>query len=536
MERILYHGRFPIAEHAGEPVTACLVREGRFIALGTDEEILALADGNTERIDLKGATALPGMIDSHLHILGAAISARQLTLNNCRDRGELLQAVRERAERLPEGACVDGRGFNEDLWPDPLLPTREELDEAGSGHPVRLTRICGHMVLANSAAMALAGIDADTPQPTGGRIDFALGRFSEDPAIDLLFCDRKDAGVEACMDLLRDGMALAARGGLTGIWSDDLGTGGFSAETVIEAYRRLDLAGEMPVRVVQQCAIADPEEFRRFAERHSYLEGDDFYRIGPRKLYADGSLGARTAWITGTYADAPGTSGVPIYTREELIGRAVASHQTGFPFIVHAIGDAAADLVLDCIDAARSTVPGTDSLRSGIVHCQITRADQLKRIAETDACIYAQPIFTEYDLHICADRVGAERERTSYAWRTLKDAGVPISSGSDCPVEPLDAAKNLYCAVTRKDLNGFPEGGWTPEERLTFRQAVQCHTEEAAYDVCMEDRLGRIREGYLADLSVYREPLDLIPADELRDAELLFTVSGGRIVKDGRIL
>jgi len=242
----------------------------------------------------------------------------------------------------------------------------------------------------------------------------------------------------------------------------------------MEAYRQLNAEGRMPVRVVEQCALATNEEMDEFIARgHTYLSGDDWFRTGPRKLYADGSLGAATAWLGVPYADREETYGVPVCTREGLGELFVHAHEKGFPCIVHAIGDAAAECVLDAAEQGRARVPGSEDLPDGIVHCQITTEHTLKRIREMDICVYAQPVFAEYDLHICRDRVGAELERTSYNWRTLLESGVRICSGSDCPVESLDPAGNIYCAVTRKDYDGFPEGGWMPEQRLSVKQ-VHC--------------------------------------------------------------
>ena len=529
MEQLFINGRIITMNPDQPEAQAALVHDGRFVYVGTNDETQAMAAKDAQICDLKGAAAYPGLIDSHLHILNLAITSRELELNAIRTREAALAAVSARAAQLPAGQVLDGRGFNEDLWDDKRLPTRAELDAAAPGRAVRLTRVCGHMVIANSLAIEQAGVTAQTHVPEGGEMDLERGIFNEN-AINLIFPEDGDAGVEVCMELLHAGMSMAADAGLTAIYSDDFGTGGYSMHTVAEAYRRLEKEGRMPVRVVQQCALPTDEQWDEFVNAgFTYGQGSDLYRIGPRKLYADGSLGARTAWISVPYADRPGRTGVPIYPQTELNRLAAQSHRFVMPFIVHAIGDAATQSVLDAIAYARQAVPGTDDLPSGIVHCQITTPELLERIAREHAMVYAQPVFTEYDLHICRDRVGEELEKSSYNWATLLHSGVCISSGSDCPVEPLDPAKNIYCAVTRKDFDGAPAEGWLPEQRLTVTEAVECHTVQAAMAAGLEERLGRVAPGYLADLSVFPAAFDAIPADEIMNQKPVMTVVGGVI-------
>ncbi|MCQ2454413.1 MAG: amidohydrolase [Clostridia bacterium] len=527
METIFYNASFTTMDESCPTAEAVLVRDGRFAAVGSYDDVLAQASPEAKRVDLKGAAAYPGMIDSHLHILNLAIMSRELVLTEIRRRADLFAAVAARADKTPADAVIDGRGFNEDLWDDRTLPTRKELDAAAPHHAVRLTRVCGHMVIANSKAIELAGITAQTPVPEGGAMDLEKGIFAEN-AINLLFAEEGDPGEALCKELLFEGMSMAAKAGLTAIYSDDFYTGNYSMHTVAAAYRALEKEGRMPVRVVQQCALATDALWNEFiSSGFRYGQGSDMYRIGPRKLYADGSLGARTAWLTVPYADAPDRQGVPIYAQQELNRLGAQAHAAGMPFIVHAIGDAATESVLNAIDYARRTIPGTDDLPSGIVHCQITSADQLERIAREHVTVYAQPVFTEYDLHICRDRVGEALEKTSYNWATLYRSSACISSGSDCPVEPLDPAINIYCAVTRMDFDRTPEGGWLPEQRLTVQEAISCHTVQAARAAQLDDRLGRIRPGYLADMTVFDTSLERLSPELLKEAKPLLTVVGG---------
>lgn len=529
MKRIFVNAEFHTIDEDLPIAEAVVCENGEVVFAGGRNEAYTYKDDCTEIIDLKGCHAYPGMTDSHLHILNLAITSRELVLNGITDREEVKNRIRERALTLPEGSVLNGRGFNEDLWEDKKPILRRELDEIAPNHAVRLTRVCGHMMVVNSRAFEEAGITESTPVPEGGTADLENGIFCEN-AIGMVMTDSGSKDADTCAELLYEGLSKAADAGLTAIFSDDIGTGGFESEAVIGAYNKLVKENRMPVRVVQQCALPDDESFDEFLSLgFSYGFGSDYYRIGPRKLYIDGSLGARTAWLSIPYADAPDKQGVHIYSDEELKSLAIKSHKAGFPFIVHAIGDGGVTCVIEAIKYARSVVPGSEKLPSGIVHCQITSKDQLEEIAKEHIVVYAQPVFTEYDLHICKDRVGSELENTSYAWATLKRSGVTISSGSDCPVEPLDPHMNIYCAVTRKDFHHYPEGGWTPSERLTVHEALECHTTEAAKAVGMGNRMGKIKVGFLCDMTVYPADLEKIDPDDIMNTKPVLTVVGGNV-------
>lgn len=511
-------------------VQAVLVRGGRYAAVGREDEIRALAAVDAEERDLHGAWAYPGFTDSHMHMLSMAIQASALELNSLRSRGAVLAAVAQRAAELPEGVGIDARGFNEDLWDDRKMLTRQELDAVAPHNPVRLTRVCGHVVIANSPAIENAGICRDTPVPPGGEADIDRGYFAEN-ALDLI-SPTSDKGIESCKELLFSGMEAAADVGLTCVHTDDFNTAGYSMRTVTAAYQALEKEGRMPVRILQQCALPDDSSWAEFlGAGFHYGYGSDMYRIGARKLYTDGSLGARTAWLSKPYADAPDRTGVPIYSEDEFNRLAAQTHEANMPFVAHAIGDAGVQCVLEGIRYARKNVPGTDDLPDGIIHCQITTPAQLKRIASERVNVYAQPVFTEYDLHICRDRVGSEIEQSSYNWKTLYDAGVCISSGSDCPVEPCDPIKNIYCAVTRMDFDGYPQGGWMPEQRLSVYEAVDCHTVKPAQAADIGDRLGRIKVGYLADMTVLDSDMNAISPEKLMTVKPIYTMVGGALRK-----
>lgn len=529
-DSILYNAHILTMDDRQPYAGAVAISGGRIIAVGTDEEVLKLRDRNTLCRDMRGMTVWPGLTDSHLHILNWAVTAHELVLQPFESKKAMLEGVRAYVLAHPGCDTVIGRGFNEDLWPEKCLPSKTELDAVCPDRSLRLVRICGHMAIANQHLLDEMGITPDTPVPFGGSMDYERGIFCEN-ALSLLYRDDRPAGsLEKCRELLYEGMCHAAQTGLTAIYSDDIGTAGYDMHTVIRAYRELDSEDRMPVRVTLQCALTDDAMFDEFTgSGYAYGQSTGRFMIGPRKLYMDGSLGARTALLSVPYADAPGTRGVSVYTQEEIGHHAVRSHQKGMPFIVHAIGDAAAERVLDAIAYARKAVPGTDDLPDGIVHCQITTENTLRRIRDMHVCVYAQPVFCEYDLHICRDRVGEKLEKTSYQWKTLLQSGVCISSGSDCPVEPLDPMKNIYCAVNRRDFHLQPDTPWLPDQCLTVREAVYCHTVQAARAAGKENVLGRIAPGYLADMTILPADPERRPPEELLHIRPVGTVVAGQM-------
>lgn len=544
MDLILYNTRAWTGDPRRPWASGVAVRGGRIAAVGGDE-IRDLAGPDTALLDLGGLPLLPGLEDSHLHLAetGRGMEVADLSpAASIAEMGAILQAfIRER--QLPPGRLVLGWGWNQDKLPSRRMPTLPELDGMAPGHPLVLTRVCQHIAAANSAAMALGGIDQNTPDPVGGEIGRdGAGRpdgiFREN-AMELL--PQTDTGPITKEDLcrwLKNAAGKAASLGLTAVHSDDLCTvPGLSWREVLDAYRRLAQRGELPVRVVEQCLFPSTEALEAFfAEGYhpGWTEGN--FTIGPVKIVSDGSLGARTALLTRPYADDPeagvGMATIPREVMEDLV---LAAHRHGMGAVIHAIGDGAIDLALDAIQRAKESFPEIRETPShGIVHCQITRPDQLRRIRELEVQVLAQPVFLEYDLHMADLRVGEALGRTSYAWRTLAQLEVPLSAGSDSPIESMDPFGNLYCAVTRRDYRGEPSEGWHPWECLTLEQALSAATAGAAFAGGMGEVWGRIAPGLLADFTLPDRDIFSLPPEELLHTAAAMTVVGGRIIYSNR--
>ena len=506
--------------YTGENFThAFALEDGRFVTVG--DEALALEG---ERFDLGGAFVCAGFNDSHMHLLnyGQALSMAPLAAHT----GSLEDMVDCLKNTRPNRGWVLGRGWNQDYFSDVRrMPSRRDLDRVSTELPVCATRACGHALVVNSRAMELLGITADTPSPEGGEIDFENGRFF-DNAMDLVLGAIPVPDKETIKGYIRTACRELNHQGITSCHSDDYCV--FRAipwQTVNDAYRELEASGELTVRVREQANLTTLPELLDFI--HADHPATDRFSMGPLKLLGDGALGARTAFLSRSYADSPGTHGLSVFTGEqfdELIG---CAHAHGMQVAVHCIGDACLDLVLDAIDKAQAAHPRADA-RHGVVHCQITRPDQLRRIADRKLHIYAQSIFLDYDVHIVHQRAGNELAASSYSWKTLLELGSTVSNGSDCPVEAPDVMAGIQCAVTRIDLHGCAP--YLPQEAFTVQEALDSFTKAGAYASFEENIKGQIKPGHLSDFVILGENPFLTPPDKLKDIPILQTWLNGERV------
>ncbi len=526
MDCVLYNGVIRTLFTKAPVVRALAIRDGRVLAVGCDEDMLALAGRSARRVDLRGRTALPGLCDTHMHLLNTGNMMLSANVSAARSLSQAQESLRAyiRERELPPGALVEARGYNQDLFPDKRLITRADLDAVSREHPILLTRVCGHMAVANTALLQACGITADTPVPDGGAMDIETGIFLEN-AIGLLHRAIPNMTLADIKRRLSLAARAAAREGLTCVYTDDFS----EPALVMRAYRELANAGDLPLRVRQQCQLPSIEDMEAFfaGERDA---GDDMYALSAVKLFADGSLGARTAWLRAPYRDDQKTRGVPMYPQETLDALVACAQQHGMPAIIHAIGDAAIESALNAIERARmqARVPAP---RHGVVHCQITDGALLKRFQQLEAVAYIQPIFLDYDLHICEDRVGETLARTSYAWKTLLDLGVCACAGSDSPVERFSPMPNLCAAVTRQDKDGFPASGWQPQEKLTVDEALRLFTVNAAYAAHEEACRGTLAPGMLADMTVLEDDPFAVAPERIKDVKPSCTLVGGKLME-----
>ena len=520
---LVYTGALPMQQ-------AFLVEDGKFAAVGSDQEILALEADS--RVDLDGKFVCAGFNDSHTHLLnlGQALSVAPLNMYT-RSLQEMILCLQHTPPG--RGGWILGRGWNQDFFQDAgRMPNRWDLDKVSQEFPVCAVRACGHAMAVNSKALELLGITADMPPIPGGEIvmeDGIPNGILLDNAMDLVYAAVPAPGKEDIKAMLRAACAMMNRYGITSCQSDDYCVFQNTPwQTINEAYREMEAEGTLTVRVYEQANFTNLPALSAFAEGENKTgSGSDSFRIGPLKMLGDGALGARTAYLTQPYADDPSTKGLSVFTPEvfdEMIGYA---HEQGMQVAVHCIGDACLDLVLNSIEKAQTAHPRADH-RHGIVHCQITRPNQLERIAKLKLHVYAQTIFLDYDLHIVNQRVGEELAGSSYSWKTLMNKGVTVSNGSDCPVEMPDVMAGIQCAVTRCDLKG--NGPYLPAEAFTIQEALDSFTKAGAKASFEEHSKGEIKPGMLADFVILGEnPFETDP-NKLKDIPILATYLGGKPV------
>ncbi len=535
MRTIYYNG----AVYTGElPLAQAFVEEaGRFLFAGTNEDALAFKRQGDRAVELEGRFVCSGFNDSHMHLLGFGSTLRAASLaQHTESLKEVLDCLRTYRQEHPlrEGAWLMGRGWNQDYFADVhRMPDRYDLDRVARDVPVCAVRACGHCLVVNSRALEILRVTGETVSPDGGRIGMADGepdgRFY-DNAMDLVYDAMPLPDKEDLKSMILAACRVLNSYGVTSSQTDDYCAFRTVPWSLVnEAYRELEAEERLSVRAYEQSNFTSLESLREFVEAGNRTgTGSAMFKIGPLKMLGDGALGARTAYLSRPYADAPFTCGIPVFSQEtmdEMIGYA---HEQGMQAAVHAIGDACLDRVLNAYERAIRAHPRRDH-RHGIVHCQITRPDQLERISRLNLHVYAQSIFLDYDIHMLRERVGDELAATSYSWKTLINRGVTVSNGTDCPVELPDALACMQCAVTRRTIRDHL-GPYLPEQCFTIKEALDSYTSAGAYASFEENFKGRIAPGMAADFVILRQNPFETEADRLHEISVEATYLGGRQV------
>ena len=529
--RLFYNGHFYTGP--GYAASVLWAQGGRIRALG-GPELLAAAPPELPRTDLGGGWALPGFNDSHLHLLDVGRGLASVDLFGASGPADIAArcAAFVRAHAVPPGQAVYGNGWNQDLFAGPhALPTRADLDAAVPDHPLLLDRVCGHIMLCNTAALRAAGITSQTPDPPGGGIDRGPGGepngLLRDNAVALVRPLLPAETPAACAGRWRAALAHAAAHGLTSVQTCDVRSRDWP--TVLAALEELDAQDALPLRLTLQCAMDTPADLQALWDA-GYRPGahGKRWKIGPLKLFLDGSLGARTAWLRGGYADAPGTHGLCCLPMAEALALARKADAAGMQVVAHAIGDGAMEEMLDIIETLNAPRGGANPLRHGVVHCQVTAPGQWDRLAALGAGALVQPIFLDYDHTIVTARCGAALAGTSYAFGDAVRRGLPVSYGTDAPVESLDPLRNLYAAVTRRPLSGGAP--WQPQQAVTRAQALFCYTQGSAWQEFAEAEKGRLAPGFLADFTVLDRDYFTVPEADIPRLRVQATVTGGQVV------
>lgn len=532
MDRIFYNGNIRTLDRAYPLCQAVAVKDGIILKLGTDAEVCAYATAQTEMIDLQGKTVLPGFADTHMHLIDYYRSSQRVDLSQATCFADVAQALRTRAAQVSPDQWIFGASFNQDKWPGGKLPTRRELDSIGVDNPICIQRSCWHISVLNTKALDQIGLLREPPTTSLYMDFFADGTPTgviKENSQNIIHQNFPVPSLPELKQWLRQAMYAVASKGITQVHSEDFQA--FSRDTrelVMQAYIELAEAGEMPVRVYEQCLMPTEEQLKRFlAQGHRTGERHGHFTLGPFKVVNDGSLGAHTAALRKPYANDPGTTGLPLYDQATLNSLVELAHKNGLQIAIHCIGDAACEAVLNAYENAMLKYPRADP-RHGVLHCQIMDEALQNRFRELNVIAYVQPVFLRYDMFIVDECVGPELARQSYHYRRFCDLGVHQCGGSDCPVERFDVLPNICHAVTRSDNNGAPP--WYPENGVSVDEAVRMFTTEAAYAAFEENVRGSITVGKYADFTVIGQDIYEIDPYQIKDVPVCMTVVDGKIV------
>ncbi|MEO6225938.1 MAG: amidohydrolase [Sphingomicrobium sp.] len=488
--------------------------DGKVRQLLEHPELVRLA-GITRQVDGQGRTLLPGLIDSHGHVTDLGFAAMHLDLTGTRSLAELQQRLRDYAVSHPGVKWIRGSGWNQELWPQKNFPTAADLDAVVPGRPVVLDRVDGHALVANGAAMRAANVSNTTPAPAGGRIDHGL---FVDNAMDLIGKVLPPATPAELDQALAKSQDILLGYGVTAVGSMSTSTGDW------QAFRRAGEAGTLNVRLITYLSAA-----RDLAVKAPtpWLFGDRLRVVGI-KLFADGALGSRGAWLKAPYADKPDTRGLQFNSDAELLQLADAAAAAGFQVATHAIGDAANAQVLTTYEQL-SRKYGRDR-RWRIEHFQIVDPIDIPRLAPAGVIASMQPTHQTSDRLMAEARLGPDRLGGAYAWQAVLKSGARLAFGSDFPVESPNPFPGLAAGISRQDITGQPPGGWIPAERLTFAQALNAFTRGGAYAGFAEDRIGALEPGKWADFIIVDRDPTKVDALALGQTQVLETWLAGKPV------
>jgi predicted amidohydrolase YtcJ len=532
-DMVIINGKVLTIDETNPYAEAIAVKGEVIIAVGTNKSVSKMIEeGTTVVVDAEGKLVIPGFNDAHAHF--GPVNPDYIELRYLTDPSVITEKVREQVAKSKPGELIRGGHWEHEMFTTKEWPTKELIDAVSPNNPVALSRTDGHSILVNSYIIKNSGITKNTPDPFGGEI-------MRDPVTG----EPNGIFKEAAMDLLKYGAVRVERTAeeeaertLTGYLmalqqARELGITSIQipGNASWEMYDKLLASGELTSRIdIGAVLTADTErltQYRKLLEKYP-LEGN-WIRFGYLKDFLDGTLGSGTAMMFEPFNDEPDKIGLPQITQEELEKRVLTADSMGFQIGIHAIGPKANNWILNACEKAIEKNGRRDS-RHRIEHAQILIESDIPRFAELGVIPSMQPTHCISDKRYIVKRIGEERSRWSYTWKSLVDAGSILAFGTDYSVEPLNPMEGLYAAVTRKDRMGEEGEGWIPEEKLTMEEAIKYYTWGAAYAQFMEERKGRIKEGYLADITITDRDLLTIPENEIMQTRIEYTITGGKVV------
>ena len=525
---VLINGKIWTVDDRRPEVEAVAVLGNRISAVGSTAEIRKWVGANTKVIDLQGKRVTPGFNDSHVHFLDGGMGLASVQLRYAKTPEEFRDRVRDFAAKLPKGRWILNGNWDHENWTPPALPTRRLIDAVTPDNPVFINRLDGHMCLANSLALKLAGVTRETPDPPGGTIvrdaDGEPTGVLKDAAMNYVTKVIPNPGDEFMAEAVRAALAYAAENGVTSV--QDMS----ASPDVFGVYQKLLANGELTARVYGVQPLSDWGRLARVGVRAWF--GNDKLKIGGLKGFADGSLGSTTALFFEPYLDAPKTSGLPsdeMFPEGKMLANMLGADKAGLQIAVHAIGDKANKTILDMFAEVEKR-NGARDRRLRIEHAQHLRPEEIKRFGDQRVIASMQPYHAIDDGRWAENRIGPNRAKGTYAFRSLLDAGATLAFGSDWFVAPMEPLLGIYAAVTRRTLDGKRPQGWVPEQKITVAEAVRAYTMGSAYASGDEKLKGSIEVGKLADLVVLSADIFKIDPAEIEKTKVVMTIFDGKVI------
>ncbi len=525
---VLLNGKIWTVNDRQSEAESVAVVGNRIAAVGSTKDIRSWIGAQTKVIDLQGKRVVPGFNDAHVHFLDGGAGLASVQLRDAATQEEFRKRIGEFAAKLPKGRWVLNGNWDHENWKPASLPTRQLIDAATSNNPVFINRLDGHMALANSLVLKLAGITRDTKDPDGGTIvrdsNGEPTGVLKDAAMNFVYKVIPDPTEAEMIEAIKAAMRYAAENGVTSV--QDMS----ASPEVLGVYQTLLARGELSVRVSGHQPLAAWERLAAAGIRANF--GNDKLKIGGLKGFADGSLGSTTALFFQPYLDAPNTSGLPsdeMFPESKMRDRIIGADKAGLQIAIHAIGDKANKTILDFFaEAERQN--GARDRRFRIEHAQHLRAEEIRQFASQRVIASMQPYHAIDDGRWAENRIGAERAKGTYAFRSLIDAGAVLAFGSDWFVAPMEPLMGIYSAVTRRTLDGKRASGWVPEQKISVAEAVKAFTLGSAFASFDEKIKGSIEVGKLADFAVLSADIFKINPIEIEKAKIVMTIFDGRVI------
>ena len=529
---ILRSGKIVTVDENFSIQEAVVIKGNKFLYVGKNGGTEKYVGSETRIIDLHGKLVLPGLIDAHAHMNSLGNKLSNLNISGSSSFQEIVDKLAEKVKTTEPGEWIVGGRWDQTLWENKSFPVHDELSKVSPDNPVYLTRVDGNSAFVNARALEMGGIKKDTPDPEGGKIIKGINGEPTGVLINRAMNIIKDMFPGETKESLKEKFLLAQAKcnseGLTGIHEAGAGIG------EIDIYKKLIDNNELNIRLYamlgeQEIPVLDGDLVSYFKKNRIEDYGEFMLSVKSIKLFFDGALGSRGAAFYDDYIDDPGNAGLLRITPEYITKVSRAALEANMGVNTHCIGIRGNRMCLDAYEIALKEYPGRDH-RFRIEHSQILRQEDLDKFTDLGVVPAMQPTHCTSDMRFIADRIGEERTKFSYAWRSFIDAGHKIPCGSDFPVEAVNPLLGIYAAVTRQDINAYPEGGWHPEQRMTIEEAIKGFTIWAAYGAWQEDILGSIEKGKLADLTILDKDLLTIEPSEILNTKVIYTIVGGRIV------